>query len=102
MDISLQTANLAGIDSKQFSSAIQPLIQATLANFDDYGSVQSLSGPIARGDALIVENHLNYLRKKNPHFNNIYINLAKHALTLASQQGKLKDDQLSLIQELLN
>ena len=102
MDISLQTAQLEGINKKQFWQAIQPLVQSTLNNISEHGTTQSLSGPIARGDAQTVSSHVELLANNNSEISEIYIKLAQQALNLAQQQGRLSDDKLKALKTLLN
>ena len=102
MDLSLTTAEHGGIDKPQFWQAIQPLIQATLTNITEQGTSQSLSGPIARGDAQTVTQHIDFLSKKDQAIGGIYLSLAEHALKLATQQGTLSDKQLDALKTVLD
>ena len=97
MDMSLRSADKAGLDRSQFWRSIRPLIDATLINIGRHGSVDSLSGPIARGDALTISNHLNSLEDLRDH----YVNLGIHALELARQRGELSPEQLDQLAEIL-
>ena len=101
MDISLQTAELKGMDKKQFWLAIQPLIQSTLNNISEHGTTHSLSGPIARGDTQIISTHLELLTNQKPELGDVYIKLAEQALNLAQQQGKLSKTKLEALETLL-
>ena len=101
MDISLQTAELEGIEKKQFWQAIQPLVQSTLSNISEHGTAQSLSGPIARGDTQTVSTHLNLLNSSNLDISTIYLKLAEQALILAKQQGNLSTKKIDALATLL-
>lgn len=101
MDLSLQTAELKGIDKTLFSTAIQPLIQATLSNINTHGTTASLSGPIARGDSTTVNQHIDLLEKESPTIANAYVLLAQHALQLAEQQGQLSHTKLEQLESIL-
>lgn len=100
MNVSLQTAELEGIDKKQFWQAIQPLVQSTLSNISEHGTTQSLSGPIARGDTQTVSSHLGLLNN-NSDISDIYLKLGAQALNLAKQQGKLSEEKLDALETLL-
>ena len=102
MDLSLTTAEHGGIDKPQFWQAVQPLIQATLTNITQQGTSQSLSGPIARGDAQTVTQHIDFLSQKDQAIGGIYVSLAEHALKLATQQGTLSDKQLDALKTVLD
>ena len=101
MDISLQTAELEGIEKKQFWQAIQPLVQSTLSNISEHGTAQSLSGPIARGDAQTISSHLELLNTSKPDISAIYLKLAEQALLLAKQQGNLSTEKIDALTGLL-
>ena len=102
MDLSLNTAEHGGIDKPRFWQAVQPLIQATLTNITQQGTSQSLSGPIARGDAQTVTQHIDFLSKKDQAIGDIYLSLAEHALELAKKQGTLSDKQLDALKIVLD
>ena len=102
MDLSLKTAERNGIDTTQFWQAIQPLVQATLTNISEHGTTDALSGPIARGDSETITQHLDFLSKEDQSTNDAYLLLAKRALQLANQQGKLSDDKLSQLHTIMN
>ena len=101
MDLSLETAALQGIDKTQFWQAIQPLIQATLSNITQHGTSAALSGPIARGDGQTVSQHIDFLSEKDQSIGEAYLLLAEHALKLATQQGKLSEQNLSQLKEII-
>lgn len=97
MDISLNTAQAAGLDRDQFWQAIQPLIQSTLRNISDHGTLKSLSGPIARGDHATIERHLSCLGdSRTP-----YKQFGLYALRLAAQRGELSAEQIAQMETLL-
>lgn len=97
MDISLNIADSAGLDRDHFWSAIQPLIQTTLSNISEHGTVSSLSGPIARGDHQTIEKHLAALKQ----YQQPYKQLGVYALQIAIQQGELSSQEIDKIKALL-
>lgn len=101
MDLSLRTAALYDIDKTQFWQAIQPLVQATLSNISQHGTSFALSGPIARGDTQTVSQHIDFLSQKDQSIGDAYLLLAEHALLLATQQGKLSENTLSQLTEII-
>ena len=97
MDISLNTAESAGLDRDQFWCAIQPLIQTTLSNISEHGTLSSLSGPIARGDHQTINKHLAALDKNQQP----YKQFGLYALQMAIQQGELSQQEIDKIKALL-
>jgi len=98
MDLSLNTAEAAGLERKEFWLAIQPLIEATLSNISAHDTVGALSGPIARGDIDTIKKHLSALGETQAS----YQHLGLHALKLAAKRGELSDSQLSKMEALLS
>lgn len=102
MELSLLTAESAGLDRDEFWKSLQPLIQTTLTNISKNGTTKALSGPIARGDAQIASNHLQALSEKRSGLQNSYRDLGRHALTLAVQRGDLSDELISELKQIFN
>ena len=100
MDLSLRSAESAGLDRATFWQSVQPLITSTLRNHDPLTSGKSLSGPIARGDMRTVQAHLSALQAQ-PELRNSYVLLGLQALKLARENGQLSDAQISVIEEIL-
>jgi predicted short-subunit dehydrogenase-like oxidoreductase (DUF2520 family) len=74
-----EAARAAGLTRQEARRKILPIIQQTLANYSHLGSARSFSGPLIRGDAKTVANHLAAL-KKNPGAREVYVALARAAL----------------------
>jgi len=78
------------------------LINKTLQNVSNYGSLSSLSGPIARGDIQTTQRHLSALdgdAKEMPQL--MYKVLGKAAAKMALEQNHLNSEQYKhLIDEL--
>jgi len=98
MDLSLDTAEQAGIDRHDFWFAIQPLIQATLSNISEHDTTDSLSGPIARGDVGTIKEHLSVLNTNR----DSYKRLGLATLKLAAKRGELSEQQLLSLETLLS
>jgi predicted short-subunit dehydrogenase-like oxidoreductase (DUF2520 family) len=101
MDMSLQTGESAGIERKQFWQSLQPLITTTTSNIGENGTVNALSGPVARGDTATIQKHLTALEKDNSPLANSYIDLAQKTLLLAEQNGDISAETLQQIEKLL-
>lgn len=102
MDMSLESAAAAGLDRDQFWASLQPLIQTTLENIDDKGVVESLSGPIARGDHSTVASHLQGLEKHSKTLKRSYVDLGLRALEIAIKKNELSNEQLESLRKALN
>lgn len=101
MDLSLLSAEQAGLDRDKFWRAIQPLIESTLSNIDVHGPTNALSGPIARGDSATIEAHLDALQGSPTDLGEAYRLLGREALRLAANRGELSKDKLTQIEEIL-
>lgn len=106
MDLSLQSAQMAGIDKATFWQAVQPLLNATLNNIsnniEQNDIASALSGPIARGDSITLEKHLKAFDANNQNIQKAYSQLASHTIRLAIKRGELEESQIQKMQETLN
>ena len=75
----IETARLAGLDSKTAARWVESLARATAKNVFARGPARSFSGPFARGDAGTIRLHLQALQA-HPMLADIYRSLAVHAL----------------------
>ncbi len=101
MDMSIETARIAGLDEKQFWKSLQPLIQSTLNNIANGDTAAALSGPIARGDFQTVKKHINVLEQESKSLTSNYASLGIRALEIAQRNGELKEDELSKLKKIL-
>ena len=85
MDMSLQTAQAAGIDQQDFFRACQPIIKATLENLDSHPPAAALSGPIARGDLQTVNRHIDALSSEAPELAQTYRVFADYATKMLTR-----------------
>lgn len=72
-------ARSAGLSAAQARKNMLPIVRQTIANYDAFGAAGAFSGPIVRGDAETVRQHLRVL-KKVPEARDIYLALARAAL----------------------
>ncbi len=80
------------MSQKDAYEVLEPLIMGTLNNIKARGSVDALTGPVARGDDEIVSKHLEDIDKKLPQFSDLYRLLGQYTLKIASQRGEISDD----------
>jgi predicted short-subunit dehydrogenase-like oxidoreductase (DUF2520 family) len=74
-----EAARAAGFTRKDARRKSLPIIRQTLANYSRLGPAKSFSGPLIRGDAGTVAQHLAAL-KKHPGPREVYVALARAAL----------------------
>lgn len=80
---------------------LAPLMRQSLENCLRLGEVEAITGPVVRGDAIIVERHLNAVHDVNPLTESLYRILSLMALELAAEKG-LDREKLKSVQEALN
>lgn len=84
VDESLQLMKQANIPSKMAQVALAGLLRTVAENLERNSIKHALTGPIARGDSSIVEQHLSALKKiKTPYTLAIYRLLSQRLLELA-------------------
>jgi len=82
----LKSANLS---EKEAYPILEPLITGTLNNIKNRGTRDALTGPVARGDAAVVADHLEDLEKKMPEYVALYKMMGQYTLELAQKRGGL-------------
>lgn len=75
---------MAGVDEDEAVPALLPLMRGTLANIEDLGLADALTGPIARGDVETVRLHLRTLPEREAR---LYRELGREALEIAQASG---------------
>jgi predicted short-subunit dehydrogenase-like oxidoreductase (DUF2520 family) len=86
----LELYEAAGITIENSLKALMPLIKGTIKNIEAIGIPSALTGPIARGDAEIVECHLNALSKERQGLVRLYTELGRYTVEVAIEKGTLK------------
>jgi predicted short-subunit dehydrogenase-like oxidoreductase (DUF2520 family) len=81
----------AGVPPRRAEAALLPLMEGTLDNIRRLGRAKALTGPIARGDAATVGEHLEVLPRGDIH-REVYRILGSRALRLAERNGLGKKD----------
>jgi predicted short-subunit dehydrogenase-like oxidoreductase (DUF2520 family) len=76
-----------GISREEAARALIPLAAGTLSDIDEHGTVHALTGPIERGDHETVRAHLDFLRRLGPLKEDLYRQLCRAVLPLASEKG---------------
>jgi len=89
VDYSLKFYVALGADKREALKAILPLIKGTLQNIETLGIPDALTGPIMRGDAETVRNHLDAMQERTPELLVLYKALARQTITVAREKGSL-------------
>ena len=93
----LKAANLSEEDAYPI---LEPLITGTLNNIKNRGTQGALTGPVARGDAAVVADHLADLEKKMPEYVALYKMMGHYTLELAQKGGTLDKNSIQSLSKL--
>src|SRR5690606_13058292 len=87
LEAGLRCYGAAGIRLETAYRLMEPLVRETVDNVFRVGTVRALTGPVARGDATVVERELAALQGRDRHLATLYRELGRVALDLARSQG---------------
>ncbi len=90
-----------GLSREEAVRAFWPLVKGTILNIETKGAVQSLTGPIARGDVGTIEKHLQALLDKHPELHDVYCLNGMHTAEVAVEKGTLTAQKAQEIRSLL-
>ncbi|OPY13815.1 MAG: ketol-acid reductoisomerase [Syntrophus sp. PtaB.Bin001] len=90
-----------GLKSEEAIRAFWPLVRGTLKNIERSGTVQALTGPIARGDIGTVKKHLSAFNSNLPELLRVYKELGILTIDLAVKKGTLSAERAEAIKRLL-
>lgn len=96
----LELLKEANLSEENAYEILEPLIMGTLNNIKARGSINALTGPIARGDDEIVSKHLVDIDKKLPHFSDLYRLLGKYTLDITAKRGEISEDAMEKLDKL--
>jgi predicted short-subunit dehydrogenase-like oxidoreductase (DUF2520 family) len=89
----------AGLSQQLAYAVARPIVEGTVNNIFSLGTVQSLTGPIARGDVETVKMHLQAITE--PQVKQLYTSLGQWALGLARERAEASEENLAQIEQLL-
>lgn len=102
MNSGLKTLSESGIDAREGFTAMRPLIEGTLSNIGRMGAAKALTGPIARGDAGTIEQHLAALKSAGlEDIESLYRHLGLQTLALACQGALQSTEKAATVRQLL-
>jgi predicted short-subunit dehydrogenase-like oxidoreductase (DUF2520 family) len=87
LDSAVLLMQQAGVDADAALGALAPLLRATLENVVTAGTVAALTGPVARGDAATIREHLGALREAPGDVRDLYLASSRRLLELARRRG---------------
>lgn len=90
-----------GLSRDEAIGAFWPLVLGTLRNIETRGSVQALTGPISRGDAGTIEQHIRVLHEKLPAYLSVYCSMGLMTVDLAVKKGTLSPEKAEKIKTIL-
>jgi predicted short-subunit dehydrogenase-like oxidoreductase (DUF2520 family) len=90
----------AGVPQEQALPALIPLLSSVVANLAQLGLPGALTGPVERGDASSVEQHLQILQARAPELLELYRLVGLDVLRLAREKSKLEPAVVARLEEL--
>jgi len=91
-----------GIEEQETLQALLPLARGTLDAAASRGVAGALAGPVSRGDAGVVQRHLQALDRLGPAHGAFYRELTRRQIELARTNGRLDGAQLERLLSLLD
>lgn len=92
MDLSFKLIAASGVSESDAYNVLKPLIKGTLANIENVGIPDALTGPIARGDVKIVEKHVAAIRAVSSDLLKQYKMLGAATIKIAQAAGTLSEE----------
>ena len=86
-------AGIAGFSPGDARRKMLPIMRQTISNYAKLGPAGAFSGPLVRGDAAVVREHLRILQK-SPVARDVYVALAQSALQAISVRNKKELEKL--------
>lgn len=100
LETGLRCYEKSGVERETALRMMEPLVRETLDNVFKLGTVEALTGPIARGDHAVVAHQVDALGAWDSRIAAIYRQLGAIAVELAQAQGKADADALAAIERL--
>ena len=99
-NFALELLQQAGLSEDNAYEILEPLILGSLNNIKKRGSINALTGPVARGDDEIVSRHLTDIEQQLPQFSALYKTLGRYTLDIAAQRGEISTDAIQKLADL--
>jgi predicted short-subunit dehydrogenase-like oxidoreductase (DUF2520 family) len=92
VDYGLMFYQALGAGKQEALKAVLPLIRGTLHNIETLGIPDALTGPIMRGDAQTVRDHLHAMQLRTPELVSLYKALARQTVSVARDRGSINQE----------
>ncbi len=89
------------MDGKTAIKALMPLVDGTLSNIRTLGVPAALTGPIARGDAPTIADHIAAMKEKRPDLLEFYRVVGRLTVEAARKNKNVPEDLLKQIEDIL-
>lgn len=100
-DVAQRLLVTAGVPADQALPALVPLLTSVVQNLETLGLPGALTGPVQRGDASTVAQHLNALQARAPEVVELYRLLGRDVLRLAREKSALDAATVERLEGLL-
>ena len=90
-----------GLNRQEALHAFWPLVRGTLSNVESRGTIQALTGPVARGDLGTIGKHIDSLKEHMPHLIDLYCHMGIQTVKIALQKETLSEDRADAIKKLM-
>jgi predicted short-subunit dehydrogenase-like oxidoreductase (DUF2520 family) len=92
----------SGVEQDNIGEIFYPLIKQTMDNVKSLGSINALTGPIARGDYEVVEGHIKSISTVSDSFARVYKELGEVVLDMAVKRGSIGRYEASYLKNILS
>lgn len=89
LDESISLLTDCGFTKEEAQKALTPLIRTNIEHVLSDGTVQSLTGPLERGDGTTISKHLGVLDKKE--VKDLYMSVSRRLISVAEQKNRDRD-----------
>ena len=101
LELGTKVFERAGVSHETAMQLMEPLVRETVNNNFELGTVQALTGPIARGDHEVVQRQLESLMTWDVEIADLYQRLGSIALELSEAQGTASTESIMSLKGLL-
>ncbi|HID78016.1 MAG TPA: DUF2520 domain-containing protein [Planctomycetaceae bacterium] len=101
VEVALRCFDRAGVDRQTATKLIEPIVRGTVDNVFRLGPAGALTGPVARGDLLVIVEHLEALGQWNEQLGRLYRELGCVAAQLAEDQSTCPPEAMAAVRPLL-
>ncbi len=102
MNLAEELWEAQGLSRTYARQALLTLLKGTVANIEQAGSTQALTGPIARGDDKTIAAHLETLATKAPALLALYRELGQHTVPVAQAKGAIDEQTAQKLRVILS